>query len=187
MPARGRPRHAAAWRACGSLDAPWSATGSARPRPPLPPLPFALLHSRSRPPLARAPSSPTTWSFSPCQLRPPSSSPRPPAAPPRPSASRARAQPRSVSPARPGELTGVSRDSGDLSVLAVLPLYSTISCAFRCVSFASASRTYSGRERALYRRVAAGPRRAVPPFRHGRWRACSGSFQAAQVGSLGSP
>jgi hypothetical protein len=120
---------ATAWRACGSLDAPWLATRSARPRPPLPPLPFALLHSRSRPPLARAqqpplrrtPSSPTTWSSSPGQLRPFSSSPRPPKAPPRPSASRARAQSRSVSPARPGELTGVSRDSGDLSVPAVLP------------------------------------------------------------------
>ena len=145
--ARGRPRHAAvarrqslaaAWRACGSLDAPWSATRSARPRSPLPPLPFALLHSRSRPPLARAqqpplrrtPSSPTTWSSSPGQLRPSSSSPRPPPAPPRPSASRARALPRSVSPVRSGELTGVSRDSGGLTVSVVLPLYPAISCAF---------------------------------------------------------
>ena len=57
-PARGRPRRAvvarrqsspAAWRACGSLDAPRSATRSARPRPPPSPLPFVPLRSRSRP------------------------------------------------------------------------------------------------------------------------------------------
>ena len=48
--ARGRARRdavacrqnsATAWRACDDLDAPWSATRSARPCPPPPPLPFA--------------------------------------------------------------------------------------------------------------------------------------------------
>ena len=54
--ARGRPRRAAvasrqssttAWRTCGDLDAPWSATRCARPRPPLSPLPFAPASSSS--------------------------------------------------------------------------------------------------------------------------------------------
>ena len=60
--ARGRPRRdavarrqdlAAAWRACGSEDASWSATRSARSRSPPPPLPFAPLSSLS---LALSPS-----------------------------------------------------------------------------------------------------------------------------------
>ena len=37
------------WRACARVDAPWSATRCARPRPPPSPLLDALLHSHSRP------------------------------------------------------------------------------------------------------------------------------------------
>ena len=63
---RGRPRRdavasrqssAATWRACAGVDAPWSATRCARPRPPPPPLPFAPVCSYSlalSPPLRAA-------------------------------------------------------------------------------------------------------------------------------------
>ena len=52
----GQPRRAtvasrlgstAAWRACGGVDMPWSATRSPRSRLLLPPMPFALFHSPS--------------------------------------------------------------------------------------------------------------------------------------------
>jgi hypothetical protein len=55
--ARGRPRRAAvarrqslaaAWRACGGVETPWSATRSPWTRPPKPPLPFAPSTARSR-------------------------------------------------------------------------------------------------------------------------------------------
>ena len=159
--ARGRPcrdavarrqHSAAAWRACGDLDVPWSATRFARPRPPSPPLPDALLRSLSRslsrphaaaaPPLAIAVEARSSY---PRQLRPPPSHPPPPATPPHPSAPRARAQSRSVSLARPVELTGVSRSSGDLSARAVLPLLNAIACIIECVSFALALRNLSCR------------------------------------------
>ena len=148
-----RQSSTAAWRACDGLDAPWSATRSSRPRPPPSPLPDAPLCSRSRP-LSRSRAAAAAppraiaadaWSFSPCQLRPPPSPPRAPTAPPRPSAPRARAQSCSVSLARPVELTGVSRSSGDLSVHTVLPLLSAIACVFRRVSSALALRTRSNR------------------------------------------
>ena len=135
----------AAWRACGSLDAPRSATRSARPRTPPSPLPNAPLCSRSRPLSRSRTIAADARSSSLCQLRPPPSSPRPPTAPPRPTAPRARAQSRSVSLARPVELIRVNRSSGDPSVHTVLPLLSAISCVFRRVSSALALRTRSSR------------------------------------------
>ena len=177
---RGRPRcaavasrqsSAAAWRACGSLDVPQSATRSARPRPPPSLLPNAPLCSCSRPlshSHAGAAAPPRgiaadARSSSLYQLWPPPSSPRPPTAPPLPAAPRAHAQSRSVSLACLVELNGMSRSCGDPSVRTVLPLLYAISCVFRCVNSALALRTHSSRYRALYRCEVAGPRRAAPP------------------------
>jgi len=148
-----RLRSAAAWRACGDLDAPWSATRCARLRSPSPLLPDALVHLRSRslsrpraaaaaPPLAIAAGA---RSSSPSQLRPPPSHLRRPATPPHPSAPCARAQSRSVSLARPVELTGVSRSSDGLLARVILPLLSAIACVLECISFGLASRIISRR------------------------------------------
>ena len=143
-----RQNSVAPWRACDGLDALWSATRCARPRPPSPPLLDALLLSHSpslsfsraaaaAPPLAFAADA---RSFSPRQHRPPPSHPQPPATPPRPSAPCARAQSRSVSPVCPVELTGASQSSGNLSACAVLALLTGITCILECVSSASALR-----------------------------------------------
>ena len=132
-----RPRRAAVairqvatttWRPCDATDAPWSATRSPLPLPPLPPLSFATLGPLSHP-FSRsqqqqaAPSSAIAagaQSFSSLLLRHSPLNLRPPATSPCLPAPRARAQSRLVRPARPRELTGVSRNSSELSAHMVL-------------------------------------------------------------------
>ena len=105
-------------------------------------LSFARAHQQPAPPLAIAACARSSFLR---QLWPPPSNLRRPATPPRPSAPSARAQSRSVSLARPLELTGVSRSSSDISARVVLPLLSTFAYVFERVNFALTSSTVSRR------------------------------------------
>ena len=122
--------------------------------PPLS-LSFAQIAAVAAPPIAIAADA---WSSSLWQLQPPPSNPRPPATLPRLPTPRVCAQPPSISLARPLELAGVSRSSGDLSAHVVLPLLSPIAHDFKRISSASNSCTFPRPWFALYRTEMAGPR-----------------------------
>ena len=96
-------------------------------------------------------------------LRPSPSNSRPPLTLSRHPAPSAHAQPTSVSPTWPRELTRASSNSGELSAHVALPFPSAIGLDSERFSFALPSRTFSLSRLAHYQSKLARPRRAAPP------------------------